>query len=317
MSPLRTIDKLWFRPAPASRLALLRVIVAIYVLQDLLRTRAAVLREAAQPADFWEPVGLAVLLDGPLPVQHYALALDACVVGVVLMALGVGWRVLGPLLAVLYVFVGSYRLSWGMIYRVGHLPTLHLFILGFAPAAAALSVDRWLARRWSFWKYLSFSPLGPDRVQPSGVYGWPIQLMGLVAGIAYFLAGVAKVNGESGWAWADGHNLLDQIGYDGIHKDLLDDEPAAAIIPWLYQHPTVLLPLATGTLFLELGAPLAILHRRLGWFFSAGLFGMHWGIRVMMNLTFPYPICGAAFACFFPIERLLPKRWRDDEAAST
>ena len=62
--------------------------------------------------------------------------------------------------------------------------------------------------------------------------------------------------------------------------------------------------LALLTLVVEFGAPLALLHRRLGYAFVAIVLGLHYGIWVVMGIGFKYQVTGVAFACFFEWERL-------------
>ncbi len=61
------------------------------------------------------------------------------------------------------------------------------------------------------------------------------------------------------------------------------------------------------TIVIELGAPLAMLHRRvaLGWALIA--WGFHVGVLFLMSILFPYPCSGAAYASFFRLER--PVGW--------
>ena len=64
---------------------------------------------------------------------------------------------------------------------------------------------------------------------------------------------------------------------------------------------------------MELGAPLALLHRRLGYAWALAAFPMHWGIFVIMGISFKYYLWGVAYASFFPLERLLiPFHWSID-----
>ncbi len=122
-----------------------------------------------------------------------------------------------------------------------------------------------------------------------------------VAVITYFLAGVAKVvtNSEG---WLTGRNLVDQIGNDALYKALVAPHEANEIVPWLYQHPELMLVPSLLTLVVEVGAPLALLDRRLGWLWSVGAWCMHQGIDQIMGIAFEYPLSGVAFACFFPLE---------------
>ena len=256
----------------------------------------------ADPVQF-EPTGPATLLSGPLaPALNENLIYLMLVLNVVFV-LGLFHRVLGPIYGALVCFVLAYRNSWGMVYHVDNLWVMHIMILGLVPAASAWSLDSWIQRlRSSGHLPVLQWPPAPERVH--WWYGWPIHLMCAVTMITYFLAGVAKVNGEAGWRWALGSNLRDQIAYDALYKELIDLEGASAAIWFIYDHPEALIPAATLALVLELGAPLALLNRRLGQVYSFGLIGMHWGIKLSMRLTFPYPIYGVAFLSFFR-----PERW--------
>lgn len=293
----------WFQPAPSTRLAMLRIGLALFLLVDLLRSRGGWMRTAASDPGLFDPVGLARLGEGPLSPAAFQLLFSACFVGVLAMLAGIGWRVVGPLLALGWMVLVTYRLSWGQIYRSYHLPALHLLVLAFSPAATSLSVDGWLARRRPALRWLAPS------AGVGSAFGWPIRLMCAVTTITYLLAGIAKLR-LAGFAWAEGQNLLDQIGYDALHKALLSPHGPSALVPWLYQHPWLLLPVALGSLVLELGAPLVLLHPRAGQLWSVAAMGMHWGIRAIMTITFPYPVSGVAFLSFFPVERLLPRSLR-------
>lgn len=56
--------------------------------------------------------------------------------------------------------------------------------------------------------------------------------------------------------------------------------------------------MAAVSLIVEIGAPLAVLDRRLGWLFSSAAFSMHWGIKAIMRITFPYNLSGVVYLPF-------------------
>jgi predicted DCC family thiol-disulfide oxidoreductase YuxK len=62
--------------------------------------------------------------------------------------------------------------------------------------------------------------------------------------------------------------------------------------------------LGFGSLIIELGAPAAMLHKRLGRFWASSAFMMHWGIFFIMGIEFRYQLSGVIFAPFFRVERL-------------
>jgi predicted DCC family thiol-disulfide oxidoreductase YuxK len=63
--------------------------------------------------------------------------------------------------------------------------------------------------------------------------------------------------------------------------------------------------LAAGSFLLEFCAPVALLHRRAGYIWAVNTFLMHWGIMLVMRITFEYQLTGMIFASFFPVERVL------------
>lgn len=293
------LTRFFFPDWPAERLGVLRWALGLYVLQDLIRMRRAVLALAPGDPTLWEPVGVTTLLPGPLSANTWHLVHDSTILVGVLWTLGLFWRAVGPAFAAGLLFVWTYRVSWQMVYHVHHLPMLHVLVLSVGPSAAALSVDarfgeRWAALRWN-----------------SADTGWVVRLVCVVTTLVYALAGIAKLQ-MAGWGWMDGHNLVDQISYDAIYKAVLApprDQPSP-LVSWAWNHPQLMALFATSALFLELGAPLVLVNRHLARAWALGAIGMHWGIHAFMNLVFPYPISGVAFLSFFPLERLIPPRFR-------
>jgi hypothetical protein len=64
--------------------------------------------------------------------------------------------------------------------------------------------------------------------------------------------------------------------------------------------------LAVLTMFIELGAPLALAHRRVALAWTLGAWAFHIGVEVTMNITFAYPLSFVPFLPFFRLERALP-----------
>jgi hypothetical protein len=203
--------------------------------------------------------------------------------------LGAGHRVTGRLHSALLLWTLSYRNSWSMIYHSDNTLVLHTLVLGAARSADAVSVDA-LAR--------GATPADHPR------YDWPLQLMNAASTIAYLLAGVAKVAGPSGWHWADGAGMRRQVAVDGVRKEMFGSE-VAPIGQALYRYKHLFTAMAAGSLALELGAPLAMLDRRLGRAWVGAMFGLHWGIRAIMGITFRYQMTGVSFASWLEVERLL------------
>ncbi len=277
-------DRWFFQRAPASRLAAIRLLVGAFCVAYLLIRSAHVLTLASNPAARFHPVGPVSVLSSPLPAPvHYAVFGLTLLAG---LAFTLGWRyrITGPAFALLATWVFAYRCSWGMIFHTEHLLTLQLLVVGFSPAADALSLD---AR---------------DRPPPAldGRHGWPLRLLAVATVIAYLLAGIAKLR-VSGLEWMNGDILRLHVAYDNLRKIELGDwhSPIGVVLvryPWLFP------PLAWLSVVLEMGAPLALLHPRLGKLWALGIWSFHVGVLAMMWILFAYPLSFLPFLCFFEPE---------------
>ncbi len=126
--------------APAERLAMLRILTGGFAVAYL-AVRLPVFLQLADRRSGFDPVGLAGLLQGPLPSGVVtATVLVTLVTGV---AFTLGWRfpITGPTFALGMLALSTYRSSWGQLLHFEHLIVLHLLIVALAPAADAWSMD--------------------------------------------------------------------------------------------------------------------------------------------------------------------------------
>lgn len=291
MNPVaRRIDAVWLAPAPARRLAMVRILVGTYALVYLLIRVGHLLSYAHFNKAGFRPVGVVgLVLDRPLVPWLVQLLAVATVAAAVPFVLGWRYRIVGPVFAALLLWTLSYRHSWGMVWHTENLLVVQALIVGIVPAAAdAWSVD---ARR-----------AGTDPAADHARYGWPLKLMCVVIVIAYMLAGYAKLR-NAGTAWLWGDELRNHIAIDNARKLLLGDwySPLAGPLlryDWLFR------VLALLTVVFELGAPVALLGRRFALVWVVMIWGFHAGVLALMMIAFPYQLTGVAFACFFRCERL-------------
>ena len=196
-----------------------------------------------------------------------------------------------------------------MIYHSMNLTVLHVLVLGLAPAADALSLD---ARRRSAVRGRQEPASALHAVaehyvhRPAWQYGFPIQLICAVTVLAYFVTGVAKVAGPLGWSWLTGEPLRSQIAADTIRKEVLGGN-VSSLFFWLYKQTWLFTMMGAMTFAVELGAPLALLNKRLGRLWAIGAFFVHWGILFVMAIEFRYHLSGVLYASFFDVER--PLTW--------
>lgn len=301
----RRLEGYWFADAPASRLAVLRILIGSFALWYCW-TRYDMMREIGRSeASLFDPVGMARILDAPMPPVIYDVMLIAVIVLGFAFILGVRFRYTGPAFALLLLCVLSYRNSWSMVYHSRDVVVLHVLILALTPAADALSWDALRkqanrGRRYLLWQSRRRNPAGDP------AYGWPIRLLVAVTLVLYFLPGVAKVMSELGWAWGTGSALREQIAADALRKGVLGDTPSAWAFA-LYNQTWLFTLAGVGTLAIELLAPFVIINRKLARVWAVLAFGMHWGIFFIMGIRFRYQLVGIIFAPFFDVEK--PVEW--------
>lgn len=282
------------RPAAQPvRPAVLRLGVGAFAAVAGLRRRGMFRALHRQDPARFAPIGVTRVLHRPLPPRIADALYDLSqLIGLAATA-GIAHRVTGPLGAALQLWTLSYRNSWGMIFHHDNLVTLHQAVLGVTRSADALSVDALLRE----------GELAPQRFDRA--YGGVATAMNIAAACLYLVSGVAKVRSRWGWAWASGDSLREQIAADAIRKEVFGaraPRPAAT----LYRSRRGLGLLAMATLVVELGAPIALLDRRLGRLFAVAAWTMHLGIRLVMGIKFSYNTSGAAYLPFFPVGPQLP-----------
>jgi hypothetical protein len=288
------LDRWFWAPAPAERLATLRVLTGAFAVVYLLVRWHVMVDFSRLHATRFEPIGVTRLLDAPLPAAVVWLLWAACLALGVAFTLGWRFRVTGPAFGLLLLWVTTYRNSWGMIFHNDNLLVVHALCLAFTPAAAALALD---AR----------SASGTPQAADDGRFGWPIKLICAVTLATYVIAGVAKLRG-AGLDWAEGDVLRNYIAYDAMRKIQLGSihSPFGA---WIVQYDAPFPIVSTLTLALELGAPLALLGPRIAAVIALGLWSFHFGILVSMAIAFPYPLTGIGLAPLLPAERIWRLRW--------
>jgi hypothetical protein len=283
------LDDWWTAAAPASRLATLRMLCGGFALGYVVVRLHYLADYSRFAASHFHPVGVVSILGEPLPAAGtWALAVMTIAAGLAFVS---GWRFrwTGPLFAGLFLWVTSYRNSWGMIFHTENLLVLHVIALGLSPAADALALD---SRR-----------AGGAELGLSGRnYGWPIKLMSTLTVLTYVLAGIAKIR-YVGMAWVNTEFLQHYLAYDAIRKIELGSTSSllgAGLLNtgWSFR------PFAVFSLAIELGAPLALMNRRFAAVWALSVVAFHLGVLGVMAILFPYPLFGVGLASFFRVEQL-------------
>ena len=287
------LDRFWRRPMPANRLATLRVLVGLFGCIYLVIRAPHLLSYALDDVDRFRPVGVIRLGGAPiLPAVYQVLVALTVLLSFPFL---VGWRhrVVAPLYAGLLWIVLTYSNSWGQIMHTDNLFLLHVVVLAVTPSADAISLD---ARRRG----------GPIAPFIAARYGWPIRLLVACGALAYMLAGVAKLQ-NSGLDFVAGETLRNYVGFDNVRKIELGSihSPLGA---WLLPYPAFFGVLAWVSFVLELGAPAAVVSRRVGKGWAVAVWGFHVGVLALMAIGFVYQLTFVAFAPYFDVEKLW--EWR-------
>lgn len=280
----------WLRPrVPVARLDAVRALVGLFAFVYIavrLRYFADLSRHDASQL---EPVGVARLLTAPLPAWvTWAIALAALGLAAAFVA-GRRLAVTAPLFFATLLWITTYRSSFGKVLHSENLLVLHVGVLALVPAFRTRSGEAETdeAERTT----------GDERAA-----GATLRTMSILTVLTYFVAGVAKLR-SGGGAWLSGDALGDWLAFDTLRKIELGSVHSP-LAPLLLSHRALLAVLATFTLVVELGAPLALLSRRAGRVWSALAWAFHVGILATMAIGFFYPISGVALLSFFDAERL-------------
>jgi hypothetical protein len=277
--------------APPERLAMVRILVGGYALVWLALALPGVLALANGDDARFDPVGVVSVLHRPVPVTLVAVVAVATFLAGAAFVAGAAGRLSGPLFAVGFLALATYRNSWGQIFHTENLVVLHLGVLAVVPCADAWAVG---ARRGP-----------PPSASPR--YGRPLVLLSIITVVTYVLAGVAKLR-ASGTAWIGGDVLRNQIASDNLLK-VRFGAPASAVADAALAHAWLFPPMAAATIAIELGAPVALLGGRWRNAWAAGAWLFHMAVLVLMTTFFPYELSGVAFASMFAVERLVWWRW--------
>ncbi len=305
---VHALDELWFGAVSPIRLATMRLLVGGYTFWFLWTRKRHILRSAGGEASTFHPIGVARILEAPIDPEYFSLLYSFTLILSFLFCVGFIHRLLAPLFSLCLLFVLTYSNSWSMVFHTENMLIVHVLILAFTPSASAVSVDAGLTHSFPWTRKIGLSLY---QTQRASRFAWPIKALQLGATLPYVVAGLAKVRGSSGWEWALGTNLRDQITMNGLYYEVLRGG-AKEITFHVYGWDFAFMVAASLTLVLELGAPIALLHRRLGYLVVLGLISMHWSILVLMGIPFPYQLYGFAFACFIEWDRVFDftqKRW--------
>lgn len=261
-------------PATAWQLGRVRQLVVAYCFVWSVARLPFWIDQARLPDRRHDPVGLLSLTGDRFALPAIAIIFAVTAGAGILAFLGRAWPSSGIVFALGFLALTTHGNSYGQILHTEQLPVLHLLVLAAGPAGCG---------------YRSRRDPGPADVR----FGWPLRVLSLVTVMTYMVAGVAKIR-FGGEPWFRGETLRILLAEDNLRKDLLGD-PSSPLAPLVLRLPWLFGPAVAGSLIIELGAPLALINRRLAilWCGAAWLF--HATVLATMAVLFLYPLLGLAF----------------------
>lgn len=257
----------YFAPGPAENLAIARVLLFGFVAQHNYPYE----RWYKFTEEFWDPVSFFAAWHVPLLVEGVVAVLVPLLRIVSLSAaLGIAFRWTAPIATLLFWYLKGMQQNFGKVDHSDCALALGLLALSFSHAGKVWSLP--------LPKALRQTPQAQPASSPE--YRWPLQLILLVIVVMYFSAGWNK-HDRSGWSWALSDNLMRQMLSHEFSRN-----PPTNIGVFLSGWPWACQALGLWSLLVELLAPLALLHRRLGLVMVLSLMALQFGIYVTMGVYF-------------------------------
>ena len=273
------------------RLAMLRILVFGYAAVWTIARAPHLLDTIDLAARRFAGIGPLWWLNEPAPALVIIAAVALTPIACGAAALGWRYRLSSWTAVVGFLFLTTYRNSWGQIFHTENLVALHMGVLALFPMAAAC----WSMADWS----VDGTDAPADHETRSRAV---VKALSVLTVGTYFVAGVAKLR-ISGLGWIDGDVLRHQIAFDNARKELLGD-PTAPFGALMLRNSWMLAPAAIAAIAVELAAPLALVGRRAAWIWAGMAVLFHFVILAVMAIVFPYHLIGIALAPLLPIERL-------------
>ena len=284
----------WIRgyTVPTEGLALFRILVCLHLF--LLGFPSFGDAGGIPPAFFNPPrYSIAAFFESaPSVLFLNALSVLALVLGVALL-FGYRTRLVSILLPLVVITGMTFGVSFG---KINHGPTLFLALplaLAFSPWGEAFSIDA--VRR------------GRKHVRGTTYLGWenawPVALMAVVIGFAYFSAGFPK-----SLVWVD-FDLTTHGARSWLIGGFQESERQQWLAPWFFYNQNAVFweMLDLTAVAFEVGFFFAVLHARVFRLFCAIAILFHMANIFMLNIDFTR--LAIIYTLFLPWDYLLASRW--------
>lgn len=268
-APAQAWSRFWFTPEPAARLGIGRLI--FFTLLALFYLPRDFSAWGTVSLAYWQPIWLFrwfhVPLLSPTAIAALQVIWKAALFGA---AIGLWTRTSTTVVALLGTYLLGLGHNFGQVYHFDAILVIAFWILAFARAGDAWSIDAWRQPRID---------------APSPEYRWPVQLILVTQALVFFAAGSAKLwTSGPEWFLSDHLSLLLQR----VQYHISDADP---LVPWgsfIASWPLLYHGMALATVAIETAYPLALFSRRLrAPLVIAGMMLVA-GIRALMGPTFEH-----------------------------
>jgi hypothetical protein len=269
-------DHYWFRPAPLLDLAMMRILAVAGQLILYFFVWNPIDNDFVKLAEIphmYEPLAAVRFFMRPFGVDNMPSLLSmviifwATVLAGLLATVGLWTNIAVFLFACGTLFMQAYSYSFGDFHHPEAIMAIMLFVLAFSPCGRVLSVD---SRRRGAAGSLADSQ--------SSFAAWPRKVLLCLFSLIYLSAAYYKwITG--GWAWLNGYTLQFYLLQDGLRWN-------AELGPWLAGHHGLAVIMSWVCVLFEAGFFLVLFFPRLLWVALPLGFGMHVGIKLLMNASF-------------------------------
>ncbi|MEN0109680.1 MAG: HTTM domain-containing protein [Planctomycetota bacterium] len=260
---LAAIRGFLFQPDSAINLGFARLVVFSMVLFEL--GKQPINEVAAMPADLYQWPALAPWLLGwfPIDAAFTTWAVPVAMIAALGAALGVAFRLTGPLAAIMSVYLLGIPTLAGKVDHHHHVVLLAA-LLACSPADHAFSLKAWLGR----------APTPPRSV----AYGLPLRFSAVVIATCYFFPGFWKAAAGPGWVFGDAmKNTALNVWFDKEHFTPIMRVDRLHALSALG---------ALGTIAFEVGFLLALPFRRCRWAMIVAGQSFHTMVMLTLGITF-------------------------------
>jgi hypothetical protein len=270
-------ENFWFEPASPDNLALCRIVFFGILFLFYLRYEDFSAWVTVSDA-FWRPTWFFREFHLPLLPSLAVVALqDIWKLALLLSCVGLFTRASTVVSFVLGAYLLCLPHNFGKVHHYDAVLVFALLFMALSRCGDRRSLDHVIhdARR--------HNDSSGDAPLLSGEYTWPVRAIWVMMSLIFFAAGVSKVR-HSGFGWIFDDSMAIWLVQHQYH--IANTDPFLSWGPYLAHYIWIPRLLGAASLIFEIGYPIALLSRRVGWIFVVGAALMQLGIHALLGPSF-------------------------------